>query len=161
MRCPKCDSPLVERQPPTCLRDSLASIFFLYPVQCQPCKHQFRAFVRPSEHRMASRVPVRIPVSFECGEEHGEGVLTDISQGGCALESQRRLRPGWLIRLHVHADTKEAPAPAMQHLASVRSVHGTRSGLKFLVYTPQEEHQLTQTLTRCIRVARHGESIKT
>ena len=154
MLCPQCDSLFVERQPSRGLLDTLAEFFSVYSFQCQSCKYRFRSFVSLGEHRRGIRVPIQIPVSFEWGEGRGEGVLTDISEGGCALESKRRLAPGLILRLRILAGTDETTGPAAQQVASVRWVQGDRAGMKFLALTPQEKHQLTQTITRCLRSAR-------
>ncbi|MBI5776732.1 MAG: PilZ domain-containing protein [Nitrospirae bacterium] len=91
-------------------------------------------------------------MSFESEEGPGEGVITDISEGGCTIESQRRLRPGLLLRLQFPACTDEEPDRTVLQLGSVRSVHGNRAGVQFVALTPQKQLQLTQTVTRIIRM---------
>lgn len=151
MLCPKCDSLFVEQQPSTGLLHGLTAMFSIYPFQCQSCKHRFRSFWSAGAHWRAVRVPVQIPVSFEWREGSGEGILTDVSKGGCALESNRKLAAGLILRLRLPVDTDETTGSTAQHVASVRWVQGNRAGMKFLASTPQEQDQLTQTITRCIR----------
>jgi hypothetical protein len=154
MLCPQCDSLLVQRTPPANLLDRLSSVFAFYPFQCQSCKYWFRARVSESEHRRNDRISIQIPVSFEWGEGRGEGTVTDISAGGCALESKRRLRPGLLLRLNLPSGMEGTADRTVQQLVTVRSVNGDRAGVQFLAFTPQEQHQLTQTITRCVTRAR-------
>ena len=151
MLCPNCDSLLVEQQPSTSLLDGFSSLFSIHPFQCRSCKYRFRAVVNVREHRAAERTSIQIPVSFEWGEGRGEGVLADISNGSCALESKRRLKPGLILKLHFSAGTGGKMEQVTSQLATVRSVHGDRVGLKFLALTPHQQHQLTQTVTKCIR----------
>ena len=152
MLCPQCESVLVERKFSRSLFDSFCSAFSFYPIQCQACQYRFRRFAGRLGDRNADRIPVRIPVRFEWGEGRGEGTITDISVGGCALESNRELRPGLLLRLYIPVGTDEPANRTAQQLVCVRSVNGDRAGVKFLAYTPQEQLQLTETITTAIRI---------
>jgi hypothetical protein len=159
MRCPRCENLLVVQRPSTSPLDRLLSLLSIYPFQCQACMHRFRARQEEprestgvAERRQVSRTPVRIPVRFESGEGLGEGVITDISEGGCALESKRRFRPGLLLRLQLPAGTDEEPDRTVPQLGSVRSAHGNRAGVQFVALTPQKQLQLTHTITRAIRM---------
>lgn len=152
--CPRCDSLLVKRSRPRYPVDWLRALISIYPFRCQSCRHRFyltqrgaRDTTGTAEHRIADRTPVRIPVRFEWGEGQGEGVMLDLSHGGCAIESKRRLKPGLLLRLQLPAGPEKTPESSGQHLVTVRSVHGDRAGVKFLVLTPQEKTQLDHTIT--------------
>ncbi len=158
MLCPKCDSMVVSRRQATGLMDRVCALFSLAPFQCQTCRHRFRArqpeardAERPEERRTLARAPVRIPVNFDCGDNGGEGTLTDLSKNGCTLDSKRRLRPGLLLRVHLPAGTEQAPQATATQIATVRSVEGTRAGLKFLAFTPPEQAYLEQTVTSTLR----------
>ncbi len=98
-----------------------------------------------------SRSAVAIPVNFECGEDASEGTLTDLSRDGCTLDSKRRLKPGLLLRLHLPSGSEEASPSKVQQIATVRSVQGSRAGLKFLAFTPMEQAQLEQTVTSTVK----------
>ncbi len=158
MLCPKCDSMMVSRRQASGLLDRLCTLFSLASFQCQSCQHRFRArrsaargATPPDERRKLSRLPVQIPVNFECGGDAGEGTLTDLSKDGCTLDSKRRLRPGLLLRVHLPAGTEHVPQAVATQIATVRSVDGSRVGLKFLAFTPPEQVQLEETITRTMR----------
>ena len=158
MLCPKCDSMMVSRRQATGLLDSVLSLFALAPFQCQSCRHRFRArqteargATGSDERRKIARLPVQVPVNFECGNVTGEGMLTDLSKDGCTLDSKRRLRPGLLLRVHLPTGTDQAPQSKATQIATVRSVDGTRAGLKFLAFSPPEQVHLEQTITSTIR----------
>ncbi len=155
MICPRCDSLLVRRSRPRPLVDWLQALISRYPFRCRSCRHRFYVTVPGAhdaraggEHRAADRTPVRIPVHFEWGGgKEGDGVMLDLSTGGCAIESKRRLKPGLLLRLQLSAGQEQRPESTGRHLVTVRSVKGDRAGVQFLALTPQEKTQLGQTIT--------------
>jgi len=158
MLCPKCDSMMVGRQQAASWVDRVYALFSLAPFQCRSCQHRFRARppaaragASPDERRKLARQPVQIPVNFECGDITGEGTLTDLSKDGCTLDSKRRFRPGLLLRVHLPAGTEQTPQATATQIATVRSVDGSRAGLKFLAFTPPEQVHLEETITRTMR----------
>jgi len=138
--------------------DRVCALFSLAPFQCQSCQHRFHTS-QPAAHqaktsderRKIACQPVQIPVNFECGDDAGAGTLTDLSKDGCTLDSKRRLRPGLLLRVHLPAGTEQAPQATATQIATVRSVEGTRAGLKFLAFTPPEQTHLEQTVTSTLK----------
>ncbi len=158
MLCPQCDSLLVVQRQVASPLDRLLALLAIQPFECQACQHRFRAkpdAVRaaapPDERRKESRAAVAIPVNFECGENASEGTLTDLSKDGCTLDSKRRLKPGLLLRLHLPSGSEEVSPFMVQQIATVRSVQGSRAGLKFLAFTPVQQAQLEQTVTSTIK----------
>lgn len=154
IHCPQCNSLLVVRNRPTGLSDRLLALITAYPFQCQACAYRFRAMQRETrgaegltERRRIPRVPVQVPVTFETRDGRGDGILTDISAAGCALNSKRRLAPGLILRLQIPVGTDVTQNVHAQQLASVRAVAGERAGLSFLTPTPEDQHALTHTLT--------------
>ena len=157
--CPFCKSQLVTQVLPASLLDKLAALISVHPFQCESCKRRFRIKQQggqsssdSTQRRKSLRVSVQIPVTFESNEVSGEGTLTDISQHGCSLVSKQTLRPGIVLRLHLPADKGQKPDSTAQQLASVLGVNGSRAGLKFLAYSPQERDALTQTVTRSMKI---------
>jgi hypothetical protein len=158
MLCPRCDSLLVIQHQIASPLDRLLALLAIQPFECQACRHRFRgkpdavrAGAPPDERRKLLRSAVSIPVNFECGVESSEGTLTDLSKDGCTLDSKRRLKPGLLLRLHLPSGSGETSPALAQQIATVRSVQGTRAGLKFLAFTPTEQAQLEQTVTSTIK----------
>jgi hypothetical protein len=158
MLCPKCDSMMVSQRQATGLLDNALSLFSLTPLQCQSCQHRFRARQSrtrdagpETDRRKADRLPVQVPVNFECGTVVGDGMLTDLSKDGCTLDSKRRLRPGLLLRVHLPTGPEDAPGALVTQIATVRSIDGSRAGLKFLAFTPPEQIHLEQTVTSTLK----------
>lgn len=158
MLCPKCDSMMVGRRQATGLLDRLYALFSLAPFQCQSCQHRFRAGqprtrdAKPeTDRRNADLQQVQVPVNFVCGSIVGDGTLTDLSKDGCTLDSKRRLRPGLLLRVHFPAGPEDDSQALVTQIATVRSVDGSRAGLKFLAFTPPEQAHLEQTVTSTLK----------
>jgi hypothetical protein len=105
----------------------------------------------PGVTRKAARVPVSVPVNLECGELAGEGTVTDISKGGCAVESSQRLTIGQLLRLKFPPPTGSVDNCATQKIATVQNIRGGKAGMKFLAFTPEEQTKLTKTITKSIQ----------
>jgi len=158
MLCPRCDSLLVVQRQVASPLDRFLALLAIQPFECQACRHRFRgkpetvrAGTPTEERRKVFRAVVAIPVNFECGQDASEGTLTDLTKDGCTLDSKRRLKPGLLLRLHLPSGPEGASPALAQQIATVRSVQGSRAGLKFLAFTPMEQAQLEQTVTSTIK----------
>lgn len=156
--CPRCDSLLIRRLPPDSRFERLLALLDVSPFQCNRCQHRFRLqlhglrdFSHADSQRQTYRIPVHVPVRFESGEVSGEGTITDISAGGCALDSRRNLRPGLILKLHLPAGAESTPSGRVEQVAAVRASMGTRTGLQFMVFTPEERQQLTETITTTVK----------
>ncbi len=156
--CPRCDSVLIRRLPSESRFERLLALFSISPFRCHRCEYRFRLrhrglrdFSNAESQRQTYRIPVRLPVSFESGEVSGEGLITDISAGGCALDSRRNLRPGLILKLHLPPGNDAASSGSMEQIATVRAASGSRAGLQFMVFTPEERHCLTETITATVK----------
>ena len=130
----------------------------VYTFECQPCRLRFQVSqqditgpVVVQNRRKAARVPVSVPVNLECGELVGEGTVTDISKGGCAVESSQRLTIGQLLRLKFPPPTGSVDNCATMKIATVQNLRGQKVGMKFLAFTPEEQAKLTKTITKSIQ----------
>jgi len=97
VRCPRCGKSFARRSHRQGLKERLLSLLYLYPFRCQVCANRFRAFQfrtryvkRTVDRRQYVRLATRIPTTFaediKPGEQRGgEGVVTDISLGGCYM----------------------------------------------------------------------------
>lgn len=158
MFCARCGNLLVATSESTHqgARDEAASV--AYTFECQPCQLRFQVsqqdMAQPAEspdRRRAPRVPVQVPVNLECGELTGEGTVTDISKGGCAVQSSQRLTVGQLLRVKFPPPTGSVDTLATQKIATVQNIRGNKAGIKFLAFTPEEQTKLTRTVTKSIQ----------
>ena len=157
--CPRCESLLVVRAESTDPLDRHLATSAIYAFECRSCGHRFRASQQdaPSpeesqDRRKFPRTPIHMPVNFEWGEQGGEGTITDISKGGCAVESQRRLNAGLLLLLKFPSSVRSTERDTPQQIASVQNLRGERAGMKFLAFTQEEQLALAQTVTRSIQL---------
>lgn len=156
--CTRCGNLLVATSESTNQPDRQSTASVMYTFDCQPCQLRFQvsqqnipSSAEPQERRKALRIPIHMPVDLECGELAGEGTVTDISKGGCSVESQQRLSVGQLLRLKFPPPTGSVDNCATQKIATVQNLRGQKAGVKFLAFTPEEQTKLTKTVTKSIQ----------
>lgn len=156
--CTNCGNLLVAASESTNQPDHLSTASAIYTFECQPCRLRFQvsqqaipSAAEPQDRRKAPRIPVHVPVDLECGELVAEGTVTDISKGGCTVESEQRLTIGQLLRLKFPPPTGSKDNCATQKIATVQNLRGQKAGMKFLAFTPEEQTKLTRTVTKSIQ----------
>lgn len=156
--CTACGNLLVATSESAAPREPEAAGGVTYIFECGPCQLRFQvsqeAIARPKEpqdRREAPRIPVRVPVDVECGTLVGEGTVTDISKGGCAVQSEQPLSIGQLLRLKFPAPTGSVDNCATLKIATVKNLRGNKAGVRFLAFTPEEQTKLTKTVTKSVQ----------
>ncbi len=98
----------------------------------------------PQERRRQQRIRVefRVTLSFASGKISGEGKLLNVSQGGCAIESNQSLKAGDYVSLRIHPPDQGPPIAVES--AAVRWVRGRDFGVEFVKIRPGELERLTQ-----------------
>jgi predicted HAD superfamily Cof-like phosphohydrolase len=160
MRCPRCGKSFVRRSHRQGLKERLLSLVYLYPFRCQVCANRFRAFQfharyvkRTVDRRQYVRLATRIPTTFaediKPGEQRvGEGVVTDISLGGCYMQTFVQLSQGTLVSLELQT---EQPTQAIAvEAAIVRIVRPTGVGLEFLRLSEPEHERFGQFIRQLL-----------
>ncbi|MGE3537747.1 MAG: PilZ domain-containing protein [Candidatus Tectimicrobiota bacterium] len=157
LQCPRCRKTFVQRSHRRGFTERLLSCFYVYPFRCQVCNHRFRAFrfrahyrKRLIDRRQYVRVPTRIPVTFAesvkpDAHRTGTGMVTDLSLGGCFIQTIVRLREGALLSLVLQIDD-HSPVLTVE-AALVRSTRPLGVGLEFLRLAESEQERLS-TLVR-------------
>jgi predicted HAD superfamily Cof-like phosphohydrolase len=160
VRCPRCGKSFVRRSHRQGLKERLLSLVSLYPFRCQVCANRFRAFQfraryvkRTVDRRQYVRLATRIPTTFaediKPGEQRvGEGVVTDISLGGCYLQTFVQLSQGTLVSLELQTE-QHTPAIAVE-AAIVRIVRPTGVGLEFLRLSEPEHERFSQFIRQLL-----------
>lgn len=158
--CPRCNSLLVGRVKAATLSDRQVVDSGLHTFECRSCGHRFQAAApgtlppaETSDRRRHPRVPIKMPVDLEWGEHGGEGTVTDISKGGCAVESPqtRGLTTGQLLRLKFPPPTGSVDLLGTQKIATVQNIRGQKAGMKFLAPTEDDQVKLTKTVSKSIQ----------
>lgn len=148
--CAKCRKPYVQAVRQQGTLDRLLSLAYVYPFRCQVCRHRFRLMqwgLRYNEtevdRRQYRRRPVRLHVILSNDHGEHEGTVTDISMGGCAIETTVPLfKEKDLLTLRL--DAFDLEPPIIVESAIVRPVSGPHIGLEFLRLDKKEEERLSQ-----------------
>jgi len=147
--CPRCGQDIVQRVRRRGLLDHLLSIGYIYPFRCQVCFHRFRTFqwgVRyvkeAREKSQHDRIVTRFQITFAGNGIDGSGMVTLVSLGGCAIETDAKLSSGQILQLQLKTSDRD-PAVAVD-AAVVRGVRSPVVGLQFLRFRMEERERLSQ-----------------
>lgn len=160
--CSKCKSPHVKRANSEGFVEGLLGAVGLHPFRCQVCTQRFHAFGRggakaPSEKREYERCEVNCRGWLTTDPAHppvldGDVVLTDLSMGGCKLDTKVALEPQTVVRLQFL--TWEDQPPLTIDVAVVRSLRGGTAGLEFLDFHPKDKQRLSHFVKGLLTIAR-------
>lgn len=152
LHCPSCGTPFVrvKHQPGTVER--VLNRFKVFPFRCQLCTTQFRAFwpsSRDASREFDRREFKRLPASFQAKvftelSSNSDHHLTDISMGGCRLETAGGLPKGTFLELTIKPASDEIPIKV--DTAMVCSVRPESVGVQFLEFEPEEQQRLSQVV---------------
>jgi hypothetical protein len=82
-----------------------------------------------AERRASPRFPVRFAIAFSADHAQGRGALSDLSLGGCLIETGHPPPAGTLLEVKLFLSENEMPLEAA---ATVHWVDGQRMGIRFL-----------------------------
>lgn len=101
------------------------------------------------------RVEFKITFSFSGGQTVGEGKLIDLSEGGCAIHSEKTLDKGTFLSFTISPPALDSPIRVDS--AAVRWVKGREFGVEFLKMRPEEQERLRQ-LVQTLQTAEQAPS---
>jgi hypothetical protein len=132
-----CRGPYLRRVPRDGAFERLLSVAWIYPFRCQLCGWRFRSMrfgvryeKRAVDRRQFVRVPVRIPARLRANLASENGVVTDLSLGGCAIETAAEAAVGRVMQLGMKMSPDEATL--VVDAAVVRSAHAPNINFEFL-----------------------------
>jgi len=147
IKCPHCARDFVRRVPRAGLHEGLLSLFYVYPFKCQLCGERFRYFqwgVRYSrveeDRREYDRMEVEFPVTFRSQNVAGEGVLLNVSMGGCRFKTNADLGLGMILQIDLQISA-DLPAVIVD-AAVVRNRSAGSAGVEFLQWREGERERL-------------------
>ncbi|MGH7473925.1 MAG: PilZ domain-containing protein [Candidatus Methylomirabilales bacterium] len=147
--CPRCRQDIVQRIRRQGLLEYLLSIAYIYPFRCQVCSHRFRTFQwgvryvkQALEKRQQDRLVTRFQITFSGNGIDGSGMVTLVSLGGCAIETDTKLSSGQILQLQLKPSDRD-PAVAVD-AAVVRGIRSPLVGLQFLRFRMEERERLSQ-----------------
>jgi hypothetical protein len=152
LNCPQCRHEKVTRARPLSLSERVASLFMLSPFSCQQCSCRFLASrigiglpTNGVERREHLRIPVRLYLSFSGGKVRGEGIVMDLSVGGCFIKSETQVRVDDIFYLEIVTHQDEPP---LEVAAMVRSVSQRGIAFKFLRAAQENKRLLSFVQSR-------------
>lgn len=96
------------------------------------------------ELRRGRRLPLQLPVSFASDEGAGTGVIYNLSQEGCAVESDTHMPVGSYLQIEVQMPAGDSPV--FIEFAAVRWSTRTEFGAEFLTLSEQARQRLLKYL---------------
>lgn len=147
LRCPDCSRDFIRRVARSGAWEVLLSLFYVYPYKCQICGARFRSlqwgvrYIRVDEDRREyDRMEMRFPVTVSGQDISAEGVLLNISMGGCSFHTSADLSDGMILKLGLQISNDVAPV--IVDAVVVRNVRSGAVGVEFLQWQQSERERL-------------------
>jgi len=152
LHCPSCGTPFVRVTYHEGTVERVLNRFKIIPFRCQICTTRFRAYwaVSPNATQMVDRRQYkRLPASFHANlladnAVRTENRVTDISMGGCTLETTATLPRGTFLELTIKPASSEDAIKI--ETAMVCSVRQESMGVRFLELLANDKHRLSQVV---------------
>ncbi|HEX5544126.1 MAG TPA: PilZ domain-containing protein [Nitrospira sp.] len=145
--CPRCRKEGALRVRPQSPRELVAALIWIVPYHCGNCCHRFlgrrlslAGSPPPMDRREHLRIPVRLCLSFSGGKVRGEGIVMDLSLGGCIVKSETKVHVDDIFYLEIIVDED---VPPVEVAAMVRSVSARGIAFKFLRKAQENKRLLT------------------
>jgi hypothetical protein len=147
--CPQCHATIVRRISQPGPVERLFNFFSIYSFRCQLCAHRYRRLsvganivAAISEKRQFERLPTNVRAIIVGPQGRSEDVITDLSMGGCTLQTTASLTKGAFLHLNLQPSDDE-PAIVVE-TAMVRSVRPECVGLEFLEFEGEQKDRLAR-----------------
>ncbi|MDF0676630.1 MAG: PilZ domain-containing protein [Nitrospira sp.] len=150
--CPSCGTLFVRVVYGEGTMERLLNRFRIFSFRCQLCTTRFRAYRNQLPGRTSAadrRQYKRLPVSFRANVLAESAVrndhrVTDISMGGCTLETTKTLPQGTCIGLVIKPASDEEPIKI--GTAMVCSSRPESMGIRFLEMVADDKNRLSQVI---------------
>ena len=151
-RCPSCGTPFVRVTYKEGTFERLLTRFKLFPFRCQLCTHQFHTFgaetpspTQVSDRRQYKRLPVSFRANFFAENTvRIDNRVTDISMGGCTLETTATLPRGTFLELLIKPASDDEAIRI--ETAMVCSLRPESMGIRFLEMVADDKNRLSQVI---------------
>lgn len=152
LHCPTCGTPFVRVTYHEGIVERVLNGLKVFPFRCQLCTTRFHAFWAGSPNATQSvdrRQYKRLPASFRANlladtAVRADNRVTDISMGGCTLETNAALPRGTFLELMIKPASDEESIKV--ETAMVCSVRPESMGVRFLELEAGEKHRLSQVV---------------
>jgi hypothetical protein len=153
--CPQCHADIARRISQSGPVERLLNFFSIYSFRCQLCAHRYRklvvgpvAIALPSDKRQFERLPTNVRATIVGPQGRSEDLITDLSIGGCTLQTASALTKGAF--LHLNLQPSEREAAIVVETAMVRSVRSESVGLEFLEFEGGQKERLARIVRRLL-----------
>ena len=126
------------------------SAFYVYPFRCQLCGHRFRSFQRgvryvwvQEDRREYDRIEINFPVTFSGENVSGEGMLLNLSMGGCRFTTTADLGTGMIVKLALQIPGSVPPVIVDAAVVIVRKTDPGNASVEFLRWQETERERFT------------------
>ena len=147
--CPQCHADIARRIVPSGPGERFLNFFSIYSFRCQLCAHRYRKFVvgtdglaLSSDKRQFERLPTNIRAIIVGTQGRSEDLITDLSMGGCTLQTTTPLIKGAF--LHLNLEPPDHESAILVETAMVRSVRPQAVGLEFLEFEGGHKERLAR-----------------
>lgn len=152
LRCPSCGTPFVRVTYHQGTVERILTRFKIFPFRCQLCTTRFRTLwpMSPNATQVVDRRQYRrLPTSFHANlladnSVRADSRVTDISMGGCALETTEPLPRGTFLELMITPAAEEEAIKV--ETAMVCSLRAGSMGIRFLELLAKDKHRLSQVI---------------
>ncbi len=150
--CPSCGTPFVRVLYDEGTLERLLNRFKIFSFRCQLCTARFRVHRNPTVGQTAvadRRQYKRLPVSFRANllaenDTRMDNRVTDISMGGCTLETTTTLPQGTFIELVIKPASDEEPIKIGS--AMVCTSRPESMCIRFLEMMADDKNRLSQVI---------------
>jgi len=147
--CPQCHATIVRRINQPGPVERLFNFFSIYSFRCQLCAHRYRRLsvgantvAAISEKRQFERLPTNVRAIIVGPQGRSEDLITDLSMGGCTLQTTASLTKGAFLHLNLQPSGDESAI--VVETAMVRSVRPECVGLEFLEFEGEQKDRLAR-----------------
>ena len=152
LHCPTCGTPFVRVTYQEGTVERVLNRVKVFPFRCQLCTTRFRAFWTGSPNATQAfdrRQYKRLPASFHANLLADNALrmdnrVTDISMGGCTLETTAVLPRGTFLEIAIKPASDEEAIKV--DTAMVCSVRPESMGVRFLEFQDNDKHRLSQVV---------------
>jgi hypothetical protein len=127
--------------------ERLLNRFGLFTYRCQVCTNQFRAIRSGARHatqefdrRHYRRLTAQIPASLTVDQPTFDGLITDVSMGGCTIQTDAAFPRGTFVEVLLKLPQSQMDIKV--DAAMICSQRGATVGLKFLEFEPEDKQRL-------------------
>jgi hypothetical protein len=149
LHCPACGTPCVRVSSRSGIIEKMLNQLHIFQFRCQLCTTRFQAR-RPGnrltsqefDRREYRRLRTNLAASLILDPPSLDGLVSDISMGGCTLQVTTSLPRGTFVKMVLHAPGGEPDIKI--DAAMISSIQLLSIGVKFLEFQPEDKQRMGQ-----------------